>query len=166
MAASAKGSVFGLADGVVVDSDPSPVVDCVAEAWMGGKAAHDDPELAGSPCDGRYAAQTPQRLAVPGAPVRAEPRRAAWRGRSGRLRAVAPKAARGPTTALHWRGQPERGGAGELEPAIAELLRASSIRVARRATSRATAEACHVAQEPEEVVAQEPEEVKTCYLNQ
>ena len=32
---------------------------------MGGKAAHDDPELAGSPCDGRYAAQTPQRLAVP-----------------------------------------------------------------------------------------------------
>ena len=65
MAAGAKGGVLGLADGIALDRNPCPVVDCVAKAGVGGHAAHDELVLAGSPCDGRDACETPQRLVVP-----------------------------------------------------------------------------------------------------
>ena len=62
VAAPAKGGVLGLADGIALDLDPCPVVDCVAQAGMGGHSAHDELVLAGSPCDGRNAAHAPSAL--------------------------------------------------------------------------------------------------------
>ena len=46
VAAPAKGGVLGLADGITLDCDPRPVVDCVAKAGMGGHSAHDKLVLA------------------------------------------------------------------------------------------------------------------------
>jgi len=53
VAPPAKGRVLGLADGIALDRDPCPVVDCVAKAGVGGHAAHDKLVLAGSACDRR-----------------------------------------------------------------------------------------------------------------
>ena len=64
VSAGAEGGVLGLADGVVLDGDPCPVVDCIAEARMGCETANDDHGFAGSPRDGSDSAQAPQRLVV------------------------------------------------------------------------------------------------------
>ena len=64
VSAGAEGGVLGLADGVMLDGDPCPVVDCIAEARMGCEAANDDHGFAGSPRDGSDSAQAPQRLVV------------------------------------------------------------------------------------------------------
>lgn len=42
VAAPAKGGVLGLADGIVLDRDPRPVIDCIAKTGVGGHAAYDE----------------------------------------------------------------------------------------------------------------------------
>ena len=44
VSAGAEGGVLGLADGVMLDGDPCPVVDCIAEARMGCEAANEGRE--------------------------------------------------------------------------------------------------------------------------